>query len=534
MKSFEKESIFWYGLHTLVKDNAQLKYYITTEKELINSLYALTYLGVFQYTLYRGIKLEEIPLEDTNEYVNYIIENLEELYKVRYRFVKEKPKKITLKDEETLQLAEDIIAGLLIPYINAYCFKKTSQVYSLNGAYLRESIINFEYDINHHADDGKLKTSMLYPFLFTLNLIKVFDDQGLYQRVLKYYQKDNLTRKYHSGREWKPKEIEYLQETFELIENDEEWGMFLSNFSISKWTNFDIKERFKALFQLTKVSTILMKDEISAVTMLGDGEEVYDMLENYLPIYIYNDKLVDSEGNLTHKIKNFDKVIMSPFSLQQINFDILKPYIESKNERHISVDFDKLIAMCKIVLKVFSEIRMLLLTHEYLPKVVDSQIATKKKLFVEILDIFEEVKDCKYKRKIDSENFSDDWFYISEDEINEVIEAKYNSIEDYLNKPALDKLGRIMTFSLSIETYTARTFDYSLQELLTYNLVIFGPHPLDHTVQTQETVQKMYDIFKQYCLEYENIKSLTTKQELADNLKIHLELPLKLLNWKKD
>ncbi|QEH61660.1 hypothetical protein SCHIN_v1c04630 [Spiroplasma chinense] len=531
MNIFEKESVFWYGLHLIAVDEPHLKYQITTQKELISRLYPLVFCGVIQYKLYRGIKIEEIPLEETNDYVNYIIENMDDIYRVKYRFVSNKPKKIQLKDEEEIELIQDIISGLLIPYINKYCFHKLDTIANMSEAFIGESIINYEYDINHKSDDGKLKTSMLYPFLFTLNLIKVFDKQGLYHRVLKYYQKDDLVRKYKNGREWKQKEIEYLQETIELLENDEEWSMFLSNFSVSKWDLFDIKERFKALLQLTKVTTILMKDEITAVTMLSDGEEIFEMLENNLPLYIDIDRYIDENGK---QIKPFDKCnksILAPFALKNINRFILKPYIESKGERHCVVESQKIDDYCQIVLKATTKIKTLLLTHEYLPKVIDSVINVKKKMFCEILELFVEIKDGKFKRNLDFKNFSEETLFITEEEYLEIVNYEFKELEDFLVKPAFKKIGRAMTVCLALEPKTARISNYSLKELLMYLLVIFGPHPLDHTIQTQESVDNIHAKLVKFCKLYEEVKEKTTKKEFANELQVYLELPLKLLNW---
>lgn len=531
MKNFEKESLFWYGLHIIAKNNAELKYYIVTQKDLISSLYPLTYFGVIQYTLYRGIKISEIPLEETKEYAEYIIENIEKLHKVRYRFVKEKPKKLVIKDEETENLVYELISGLLLPYINNYCFRKPKDLIKISKAYVREALFNYEYDINHESDDGKLKTSALYPFLFTLNLIKNGEKQGLFQRVHKYYQRDNLIRKYKSGRDWKPKEVEYLQETIELIENDEEWSLFLSNFTASKWDDFDMKERFKALFQLTKVTTILMKDEITAVTMLSDGGEVFEMLENYLPYFLYLDK-IQADNKILDDYTSESKAVLSPFSHQHMNYKILKTYIRSKGTRHIQVDFNKLVTIHEIVWYVFSEIRTMLLVHEYLPKVIDNHVQQKRKLYVEILELFTEVKENKFKERISFENMNEGTFFMSEDELIEASQIEFDNSKQLQENVLLHKLGKVLTFLLSIEPETARSFDYNLEELIKYVIILFGPHPLGHTVQTTTLIENIFANFKKLCLNYEGEKSKS--DDLTLKFQSSLELPLKLLNWKKD
>ncbi|QHX36523.1 hypothetical protein [Spiroplasma sp. BIUS-1] len=532
MREIDKQSIFWFGLHNLAQENAQLKYYITTQKELIYNLYPVVYLGVIQYSLYRGIVIDEIPLEESNSYTDYILERYDEIYKIRYRFVKEKPKKANLKDEETYELCEEIISNLLLPYINEYCFRTYDMWKNLAQAYIRESVINYEYDINHEADDGKIKTSMLYPFFFTLSLIVVQEKQGLYQRIEKCYQKDVLLRKFNSGREWKEKELDYLNETYELIKNDEEWLLFLSNFSSSKWDNFDLKERFKALFQLTKVTTILMKDEISAVTMLDDGEELFDQVKNYLPLFICEDKIFNDKNELKRDFKKSSIKILSPFANQNINVQVLEPYIISKGERFINYNKETLLTTSEIIYTVLAKLRLILLIHEYLPNLIDSRILPKKKLFVDVLKLFEEIKEGKFKRMLDVENLLESDFIISEDDINEILEHEYTNIDDFYNKNCFFKIGKIMSLVLGVENKTASKMNYDLFELFKNIIILMGPHPLDHTVQTTETIEKLYSKFELMCNDYEKIikKDFEKSKKYISNL----ELPLKLLRWKKD
>ncbi|AGR41981.1 hypothetical protein [Spiroplasma diminutum] len=531
MREIDKQSIFWYGLHNLVQENAQLKYYITTQKELIYNLYPVVYLGVIQYSLYRGIVLTEIPLEDSNLYTDYILERYDEIYKIRYRFVKEKPKKANLKDEETYELCKEIISNLLLPYINEYCFRSYDMWKNLSQAYIRECVINYEYDINHKSDDGRIKTSLLYPFVFTLSLIVVQEKQGLYQRVEKCYQKEVLLRKFNSGREWREKELDYLNETYELIQNDEEWLLFLSNFSSSKWDNFDMKERFKALFQLAKLTTILMKDEISAVTMLDDGEELFDQVKNYLPLFIYHDKILNEKNELKRDIKKSQIKILSPFANQNINIEVLIPYIISKKDRFVEYSQESLFKTSEIIYTVLAKLRLVLLIHEYLPNLIDSRIYPNKKLYVEVLNLFEEIKEGKFKRKLDVENLLESDFLISEDEINEIIENEYTNIDDFYNKACFYKVGRIMSLLLGVENTTAKKMNYDLSELFKNIIIILGPHPLDHTVQTTETLKKLYSSFELMCNDYEKLmnKDITKSKQYISNL----ELPLKLLRWKK-
>ncbi len=531
MREIDKQSIFWYGLHNLVHENAQLKYYITTQKELIYNLYPVVFLGVVQYSLYRGIVLTEIPLEENNSYTEYILERYEEIYKIRYRFVKDKPRKANLKDEETYELCWDIISNLLLPYINEYCFRTYDMWKNLSQAYIRELVINYEYDINYEANDGKIKASTIYPFVFTLSLIGIQEKQGLYQRIEKCYQRDVLLRKFNSGREWREKELDYLNETYELIQSDEEWLFFLSNFSSSKWNNFDLKERFKALFQLTKLTTILMKEEISAVTMLDDGEELFDQLKNYLPLFISDDNYINENGELKNELKKSNIKILSPFANQNINIEVLIPYIESKKERFISYNKETLFRTSEIIYTVLAKLRLILLIHEYLPNLIDSRIKPKKKLFVDVLNLFEETKEDKFKRKLDVENLLEFDFLISEDDINEALELKYTKLDDFYDKKCFYKIGKIMSLLLGVENTTASKMNYDLFELFKNILILMGPHPLDHTVQTEELVKKLYSKFESMCKEYE--KLLINDFEKSKMYISNLELPLKLLRWKK-
>lgn len=532
MKSYDKESIFWYGLHLLAEDQ-QLKYYISTEKQLIFNLYPLVYLGIIQYSLYRGEKIKDIESQEINEVTEYIVERLDQIYVANYKFVKNKPRKIVVEDESALEQIKAIIAELLIPYINKYCFKKLSEVYKMNSTFIRKSIINFEYDINHQAEDGKLKTSILYPFLFTINFIKIYDKNGLYQRVLKYYPREILLKKYETGREWKEKEVEYLQETYELLNNDEEWTMFLSNFANSKWEVFSIRERYKALFQLTKVTTILMKNDISSITMLADGEEVYDMLYNYLPLFIDYDR--HEQHAIENRVPSFlndDHTIFVPFSFQSINLELLIPYIKSKGERHIKIDNQTLEKMHTIIFKVISKIKEMIFIHEYLPKLVNLQIKIRKKVYVDLLDIFTETSDEKFKPKTDAENFNESLFFVSEEDIEQLLNLDTNNQEALMTNETLLKLAKISSYLLALKKYTARTVNYDIKELIKYILVIFGPHPIGHTFLTAEVLDKVFDIFQAACGLFEKTHESAQRNEKNELFFKFFELPVKLLNWE--
>ncbi|AKX34416.1 hypothetical protein SLITO_v1c07970 [Spiroplasma litorale] len=526
MKEIYKQSIFWFGLHKVANDNAELKYYITTQKDLISYLYPITFIGIVQYFLYKNIISNEIDSSEFNTLTSYIMDNFDELYKIKYRYVKDKPKKITFKDDEALEQAKHLISNLLIPYVNEYCFKKYDDWKDSYKSFIRESLSIFEYDINHISDDNTYKTSIPYPFLFTLNLIKNYDIQGLYQRVYKCYQKDVLLRKYRTGREWKPKEIEYLTETYELIQNDEEWAIFLSNFSGSKWEAFNTRERYKALLQLTKLTTILMKDEITAVTMLDDGEELYGLIEAYLPLFISSDKS-NLRSNLIPELKNSTLKVLTPFNCQHINQEQLIPYIKSKGDRFIDFDEKTLMKCTEITRYTFAKLRSLLLLHEYIPQVIDNKIAVKKKLFVNILNIFEETKPNKFKQKVSMENISEYDFLLSEDEIVETFKKEFHNLQDYKDEYTLLKIGRIINILLGIESKTPKLINYSLFELFKYVLIIFGPHPLDHTYQTQDNIQNFYNQFLKLLNFYDSEKDSEIKNYYIQ----YLELASKLKNW---
>ncbi|AKU80064.1 hypothetical protein [Spiroplasma turonicum] len=527
MKEFYKQSIFWYGLHKVADENAELKYYITTQKELLRYLYPITFVGIVQYFLFKNIISNELESSHHNIVTNYIIENYDELYKIKYRYVNDKPKKLFFKNEEEVDQAKLLISNLLIPYINEYCFKTYEQWKSTYKSYIRESLSIFEYDINHKSDDNSLKTSLPYPFILTLNLIKSYDTKGLYQRVYKCYQKELLLRKYRTGREWKPKELEYLTETYELIQNEEEWAIFLSNFSSSKWDLFTTRERYKALLQLTKLTTILMKDEITAVTMLDDGEELYSLLEDYLPLFLSSDKFIDKNNKLKLELRKSTKKILSPFNFQHINPDLLEPYIKSKGDRFIDYNEEMLKDCIEITKYTFSKLRSLLLSHEYLPQVIDNKIAIKKKLFVNVLNLFEEVKENKFKQKVNVENITENDFMLTEEEIVDITKREFKSLNDFTDNTTLLRIGRVINIMLGIEPKTPKIVNYDLYELFKIVIIIFGPHPLDHTVQNKETIDNLYEKFVSLLEYYEN--------ELEGHIKEYfvqfLELPSKLKNW---
>ncbi|ARU92317.1 hypothetical protein SCLARK_00500 [Spiroplasma clarkii] len=276
--------------------------------------------------------------------------------------------------------------------------------------------------------------------------------------------------------------------------------MFLSNFSTSKWDSFTINERFKALFQLTKVTTILMKNEISSITMLANGEEVFSMLIDYWPLFLDYDRHEKlTTASREPNFKDNDNQIFVPINFQNLNIDLLIPYIKSKQERHVKIDEEILRKINIIIFKVVSKIKELIFTHEYLPKLINAQLQLRKKVYVDILDIFIEIAEDKFKPKTDAENFSENLFFITEEEVSELLETKFTKKIDYMTNQTLIRLAKTCSYLLALKKYTARTVDYNLKDLLMYILVIFGPHPIGHTFLTQETIDKVYDIFAKAC-----------------------------------
>jgi hypothetical protein len=70
MRNFEKDLIFWYGLHKIAGDDMKLHYLVSTEKEYLFHLANITFYGLQQYTLYSGDKL---TLIDDTEYSKFRI-----------------------------------------------------------------------------------------------------------------------------------------------------------------------------------------------------------------------------------------------------------------------------------------------------------------------------------------------------------------------------------------------------------------------------------------------------------------------------
>lgn len=528
MKTFQKEIIFWYGLNKIIEKEMHVQYIVNMDKEFVLSLATVAFYGIQQYSLYRGISISEIPNDELGNYSEYILNNYNDLYKVRFGQLKDKPKKIILKSEEEMAKAKQLLEAAILPYFNEYCFKTLNGWRTVSRSYIASMLISSKLDINHKSDDGKIKTSEIYPFLFTLNLINNNDQKGLYQRISKYFDRKKILKSYESGRQLKPKEIEYLQDTMTLLHNDEEWQIFVSNFAIEKWKDFGMFERYKALFQLSKLTCILMKDEISSITMFGDGVDQFEMLEDYLPLFIYEDKIIHENDLIKNEVIEKYKKTLSPFSHIYINSKSLISYIESKDKYHVKVDSNKLSDFCYISSSVISKLKIMLLTHEYLPDVIDQQITSKKKIWVDILNIFASTeRQDKYKRNHSFYNVNLEDLFITEEEFNDILSLENVKNPKYSAYPGLKKIGTVASYILGLNNPTAKVFDYDLKEFLKYLIVVFGPHPLGFTLHKKENIELIIDLFIKYCEWYQ-------KQEASVKLNFSniLEMPLRLLEYK--
>jgi hypothetical protein len=525
MRNFEKDLIFWYGLHKIAGDDMKLHYLVSTEKEYLFHLANITFYGLQQYTLYSGDKLTLIDDTEYSKFSDYIIDHYELLYRVRFRYYTKKVTKLKIQTEEQIKKAKEVIVNLLIPYFNKHCFKTFTTWKHIVPAYIAGMIFNFEYDINYQASDKKLKTSMIYPFLYTLNIINIQDRENLFKRIRIYFDRKKIIKKYESGRSWKTKEKEYLSDTMLLLNNEEEWNTFVSNFALDKWDTFNMEERYKSLFQLSKIICILMKDKITSVTMLGNGVEQYDLLESYLPLFIYSDKIVNESGNISMDVIEKYGKTCTPFSTIYLSTPELWDYVVAK-ETHLPIDEARLSLMVEIIWTILLKLRITKLNHLYLPDIVNLQIEQKKKLFVNILKIYSEVGEGKYKA-LGSGAFNIEEFYISDADIAELKNSN-DSIRDILRYNSLFKISLGLSYVLGLNMPTAKSFDYDIFEIIKYIITILGPHPVDRTIMTIELMELIQVKFARI-LDWYSLLGDTQKEKY----KQYFELPYRLYKMKQ-
>ncbi|WP_338984108.1 hypothetical protein [Spiroplasma endosymbiont of Othius punctulatus] len=517
----QNNSLFWFSLHYMVKGNGELQYIVNTRKKELYSLYQICHLAIVQYMLYRGVCLESLSTNDMKEYSDYILENYDSIYSLKYRHVeqKQKPPKIKIETPKERKEVSQMITAICLPHINEYCFLEHDSWKNLSRSYIAELAHKMHYDINHIFDDD-FKVSEVYPFLFVLNLINNVDAQNLYSNVSHAFIPERIIEKYNGGRKWFIKEVEYLKSTMEIISNPDEFKIFLGNFEYAKWITFTRQEKIKAIFELTKMAAILMKDEIARITMLKEGQDAFEILEEYIPIFVPSDK---DEGVRSIFKRNEDIVVLSPFTYQNVNPLSLLRYIESKGDYHVKVNEKKLYHYTQIVLSVFSKMRITLLSYPLFPDYIyDTIIKPKYDVWVDTLSIFK-MKNDKLESTIEYHELAVEEFIIDEEEIEYMNSTPAKKISDVEKDHAIRKIGLILNVIIGLNKPTLKLFENNIEDLVEYTYIIFGPHPINRTIQTTENIVILLERFKTY------IKLFNAASE--DEVKkygIYFDLPSKL------
>ncbi|WP_339022429.1 hypothetical protein [Spiroplasma endosymbiont of Crioceris asparagi] len=523
-------SLFWFSLHYMVKNDAELKYIVSTEKELLYRLYPIVHYGLFQYMLYRGICISIIQNDEYIEYSNYILDNYEDLYNAFYKDCEEKPHKIKWANTEERKKLELIITRIFFPYINENCFPQFYIWKNITRAYVAEMALITQWDVNHAFDD-ELKISEVFPMIYAMNLVNNSSFSTLYGNVLATLDQKKLLHDYYYGREWAEKEVKYLKDYLEILENKEEYNLFLANFEKYRWKNYKQDERRKALFQLSVFIAIRMKEDIKAITMLKDGQDAFDILEDYLPMFIYADK-TRNEKSLITKDKD-TSFVLSPYNNMNFNSIMLNKYIDSKGSYHIDVDERKITYLTQSALAVFSKIKIMLLTHKTFPEYIEERfIIPKIDYWTKHLELFKKEKNNKFSRSINYTAVSKTKFIILESEIDEFISLKPNSLDEVLESRAFIKISYLINILIGLNHKSTEVFE-SLDEFIKYVLIVFGPHPINYTVQTKEKVQSVLEVYKKICDMYVMAKK---NKEYIINCEKYLELATHLskkINWKK-
>ncbi|QHX35845.1 hypothetical protein STIUS_v1c02910 [Spiroplasma sp. TIUS-1] len=522
----QNNSLFWFSLHYMVKRDPELQYIVNTRKKELFSLYQVCHLGIVQYMLYRGICLEVISTNDMKEYSDYILENYDNLFALRYKTIpsKQRPEKIKFETPQERKEVAQMITSICFPHINEYCFLEHDSWKNLSRAYIAELAHKMHYDINHIFDDD-FKVSEVYPFLFVLNLINNIDAQNLYTNVSKAFIPEKIIEKYNRGRKWFSKEVEYLKTTMEIISNPDEFRIFLGNFEYEKWITFTRQEKVKAIFELTKMVAILMKDKIARITMLKEGQDAFEILEEYIPIFVPSDK---DEGVRSIFKRNEDIVVLSPFTYQNVNPLSLTRYIESKGDYHVKVNEKKLYHYSQIVLSVFSKLRITLLTYPLFPEYINKTvIEPKREIWVDILNIFKE-KDNILVPTMEHYELTVDDFVIDEHEIEYMEKHKGTKLSGVEKDHAIRKMGLILNLIIGLNRPTLKLFENNIEDLLKYTFIIFGPHPINRTVQTTENIEIALNRFKRYIKLFKSASKSEVKK-----YGIYFELPAKLFKNEK-
>jgi len=537
----KQDSVFWCNLNSYITQNKKYKNLSINTKSRIDDWFKLAYYGLLQYQLYKGRQLQSIELATVEQIANYIRDNFDQLYKT-FIIRKGKEKGSQKEKEQFLSLLEEAI----IPYINDYAFEGLDQfrITNENIAFLTMQLcIRNQFDINivDERNSKKVFYSQIYPFLITLLIIDPNNPEKSFDNVRNFFTPKLLIERYQNGRSLSEEEIKIISPQLDLLNNETDFNYFLQNFTEENWKNHDVVSRFKVVFQLTKLTAILLKDDIYSLTYLENENDLYDLIEYYLPIILRNkDELIahkedKSDYYFDRKI-NINAKFLLPLPIKDTDPRLIEKYYEEMKITDLKFSLDRLYKMLDSSLYSSTYINFVQLMNEESNLLGKFFIENKKTALVNSLKIFS-LNENVYKAQ-QPYSFSLNDVFLDVTALKKIQKQKAKEIIKEKGLPLrLKSLLKLISYILALDPSQVKEFDYSLEEIIKYYLIIYGPYKKTKMGYNQKDFElltaKIIKIVRNFVLKYKVVKD-DEKMMLKLGYYLHIYLIEKLLEFSKN
>ncbi|ATZ18227.1 hypothetical protein [Mesoplasma melaleucae] len=518
------DSIFWaYFDEYIKKDTSSIFKKINNDlKEKVNEIYEVTYYSLFQIQLLRNESLVNIEPEKFKEYSTYIVDNYNELFLFTFQD-KNTESKFKELDEINKSFIKEVIESLVLNHIIKTSFISSEEVnpnYYWNFASLCALASKFEYDINFkHEKEKKYYYSTVYPFVITMLMIDVLKPYDMIDKIKKIYTRKNISEAYKTGRELTSNEKEWIAPMISLLKNEDEFNAFILNFKKDNWDTIDIKQKFKMIHELSKITTIFLRDNLKSISVISEGTEVYEAIYAYLPSF-----LASSKEQRKINTKTFDGPLKSVYSLSPINQKDFNPAWTFKHTKKfkefkkIKYRPEKLVDFIARVKYATSYMEIINKTKRNNGVLGDCLISFKKVGIVQTMGFYVEnnetyefnYKNVKFKLiNLDAKNFTKLLIKVN----------RFEEIADYNSQMSV--LLKIISLMITIDPKAPKVFEYSWEILLKYYIIAFGPYKKNMMIFTNKDFEiiefKINKLLTQY-------KKLQQKDKVIDSIGVIYKL----------
>ncbi|WP_031542957.1 hypothetical protein [Mesoplasma photuris] len=515
------ESVFWtnYNEYSKTTQNPIFKKISSDLKTKINEIFHVSYYGIFQYQLSKGISLSSIAPAKILEITEYISKNYSLLFQFAYQSKEVKSKFLDMTQDDK-QFIFEAIDKIVIPYIaendfkNVYNFlKKNSAPYTL----LMNLAFKHEFDVNYinENDSNRIYHGIAYPVLVTMLMIDVTEPSKMMEKITKIYSIENISKALKSGRSLSKEEIEYIKSDIDTLNCEEDFHSLILNFSYEKWNETDLNTRYRLVFQLSKYTALFLKDNMKKISVLRDGEEIFELIHNYLPILML--KVYDL--NLDNTVNEFETEEGISDFLMTYNcrdFDVEKTlnHIKSmKNSNKITITEDKLKTFVRLSKYSTSYLELVHKLKRGNGILGNYLIENKKIGIVNTLKFYVEDEDKKYVLNYKNVRFN---FIKLDSKDLERLETPANKFVELANdKSEINIMLRIISLILTIEPKSAKMFGYSWENMVKYYLVAFGPYKKSKHVYDRSDLKLIENKVNKLLTQY---KTLKQKEKVIDSL----------------